>query len=78
MIFNNDSNQVEYIISPARINNEISRKAISIALKFKDKIISGVIFDPIKNEMFYAEKNGGSFYNNQRINLYQFILFIFI
>ena len=33
MIFNNDSNQVEYIISPARINNEISRKAISIALK---------------------------------------------
>ena len=33
MIFNNDSNQVEYIISPARINNEISKKAISIALK---------------------------------------------
>ena len=33
MIFNNDSNQVEYIISPARINNEISRKAISIAIK---------------------------------------------
>ena len=33
MIFNNDSNQVEYIISPARINNEISRKAVSIALK---------------------------------------------
>ena len=33
MIFNNDSNQVEYIISPARINNKISRKAISIALK---------------------------------------------
>ena len=33
MIFNNDSNQVEYIVSPARINNEISRKAISIALK---------------------------------------------
>lgn len=33
MIFNNHSNQVEYIISPARINNKISRKAISIALK---------------------------------------------
>ena len=33
MIFNNDSNQVEYIISPARINNETSKKAISIASK---------------------------------------------
>ena len=33
MMFNNHSNQVEYIINPARINNEISKKAISIALK---------------------------------------------
>ena len=28
--------------------------AISIALKNKNEIISGLIFDPIKNEMFYA------------------------
>ena len=33
MMFNNHSNQIEYIINPARINNEISKKAISIALK---------------------------------------------
>ena len=33
MIFDNDSNQVEYILSPARINNETSKRAISIALK---------------------------------------------
>ena len=30
--------------------------AISLALKSKEEIISGLIFDPIKNEMFYAEK----------------------
>ena len=30
--------------------------AISIALKSNEEIISGLIFDPIKNEMFYAEK----------------------
>ena len=40
--------------------------AISIALKSSDEIISGLIFDPIKNEMFYAEKNNGAFLNNQR------------
>ena len=43
--------------------------AISIALKSNDEIISGLIFDPIKNEMFYAEKNSGSFFNNQRIRV---------
>ena len=43
--------------------------AISIALKSKQEIISGLIFDPIKNEMFYAEKNNGAYFNNQRIRV---------
>ena len=43
--------------------------AISIALKFEDEIVSGLIYDPIMDEMFYAEKNNGSFFNNQRIRV---------
>ena len=43
--------------------------AISIALKTKGEIVSGLIFDPIKNEMFYAEKNNGAYFNNQRIRV---------
>ena len=43
--------------------------AISIALKFKNEIISGVIYDPIKDEIFYAEKNNGAYFNNQRIRV---------
>jgi len=43
--------------------------AISIALKTKGEIVSGLIFDPIKNEMFYAEKNCGAYFNNQRIRV---------
>ena len=35
--------------------------AISIALKSNNEIISGVIYDPIKDEMFYAEKNNGAY-----------------
>ena len=45
--------------------------AISIALKSDEEIISGIIFDPIKNEMFYAEKNNGAFFNNHRIRVSQ-------
>jgi len=43
--------------------------AISIALQSNNEIISGLIFDPIKNEMFYAEKDKGAFFNNQRIRV---------
>ena len=43
--------------------------AISIALKSNDEIVSGLIFDPIKDEMFYAEKNKGAYFNNQRIRV---------
>jgi myo-inositol-1(or 4)-monophosphatase len=43
--------------------------AISIALKSKNELISGLIFDPIKDEMFFAEKDKGAFLNNQRLRV---------
>ena len=43
--------------------------AISIAHQFKNQIISGLIFDPIKDEMFFAEKDKGAFLNNQRLRV---------
>ena len=43
--------------------------AISIALKSGNEIVSGLIYDPIKDEMFYAEKENGAFFNNQRIRV---------
>ena len=43
--------------------------AISIALRSNNEIICGLIFDPIKDEMFYAEKDNGAFFNNQRIRV---------
>ena len=43
--------------------------AISLALRLNDEVVSGLIFDPIKNEMFYAEKDNGAFFNNQRIRV---------
>ena len=42
---------------------------ISIGLVMNGEIVSGVIFDPIKNEMFFGEKNSGAYFNNQRIRV---------
>ena len=43
--------------------------AICIALQSNNEIVSGLIFDPIKDEMFFAEKNKGSYLNNQRLRV---------
>ncbi len=43
--------------------------AICIALESKKEIISGLIYDPIKDEMFFAEKDKGAYLNNQRLRV---------
>ena len=69
---NKDKNNT-WIIDPidGTVNflHGIPHFAISIALKSNDEIISGLIFDPIKNEIFYAEKNNGAYFNNKRIRV---------
>ncbi|SPF78069.1 inositol monophosphatase family protein [Pseudoprimorskyibacter insulae] len=40
--------------------------AISIALEHKGQIVAGVVFDPAKDEMFYAEKGAGAWLNDSR------------
>ena len=49
--------------------NGLPHFAISIGYEDNGEIICGIIFDPIKNEMFYAEKNNGSYLNNKRIRV---------
>ena len=71
-INNSDTDNI-WIIDPidgtTNFLHGIPHFAISIALKSKNEIISGLIFDPIKNEMFYAEKNNGAYFNNHRIKV---------
>ena len=72
-IENNKDKNNTWIIDPidGTINylHGIPHFAISIALKTKNEIVSGCIFDPIKDEIFYAEKNIGAFFNNRRIRV---------
>lgn len=43
--------------------------AVSIALEFKGEIVSAVIFDPAKDELFIAEKGMGAFMNGTRLRV---------
>ena len=72
-IENNQDKSNTWILDPidGTVNflHGVPHFAISIALKSNNEIVSGLIFDPIKNEMFYAEKNNGAFFNNHRIRV---------
>lgn len=45
----------------------ISYFCISVALTYKNDPLIGIIFDPIKRELFYAQKNKGAFLNGKQI-----------
>ena len=69
----NKNKNIFWIIDPidGTINflHGVPHFAISIALQIDGEIVSGLIYDPIKNEIFYAEKDSGSFINNSRIRV---------
>ncbi len=49
--------------------NGVPQFAISIAYEENNEIMCGVIFNPIMNEMFIAEKGSGAYLNNSRIRV---------
>lgn len=43
--------------------------SVSIALRHKDKLEQGVVFDPLKNELFTASRGNGAHLNDRRIRV---------
>ena len=62
-----------WIIDPidgtANFLHGIPHFGISIGLEHDNEIICGIIYDPIKDEMFTAEKGQGAYINNKRMRV---------
>ncbi|MGR3486322.1 MAG: inositol monophosphatase family protein [Paracoccaceae bacterium] len=43
--------------------------AVSIALEHKGQIVAGVVLDPVKNELFHAERGDGAWLNGKRLRV---------
>ena len=65
--------EFKWIIDPidgtANFLHGIPHFGISIGLEHNKEIICGIIYDPIKNEMFFAEKGNGAYLNDQRMRV---------
>ena len=72
-IINKTNTNNRWIIDPidgtTNFLNGIPQFAISVGYEQENEIQCGVIFDPIKNEMFCAEKGNGAYLNNSRIRV---------
>jgi myo-inositol-1(or 4)-monophosphatase len=72
-IINKSNIKNRWIIDPIdgtmNFLNGVPQFAISIAYEENNEIICGVIFNPITNEMFCAEKGNGAYLNNTRIRV---------
>ena len=70
---NVENKNYRWIIDPidgtSNFLNGIPHFAISIGYEENNKIKSGLIYDPIKNELFFAENGNGAFLNNSRIRV---------
>ena len=71
-IENKDKDKI-WIIDPidgtTNFLHGIPHFAISVALNVDNELKSALIFDPIKNEIFFAEKNNGAYFNNHRVRV---------
>ena len=72
-IINKSNTKNRWIIDPIdgtmNFLNGIPQFAISIGYEEEGEIRSGVILNPITNEMFAAEKGNGAYLNNSRIRV---------
>ena len=69
----NNDKSFRWIIDPidgtSNFLHGIPHFAMSLALEHEKEIICGIVYDPIKDEMFVAEKNNGSYVNNKRMRV---------
>ena len=72
-MINKSNTKNRWIIDPIdgtmNFLNSVPQFAISIGYEENGEIICGVIFNPIMNEMFCAEKGNGAYLNNSRIRV---------
>jgi len=70
---NINENEYTWIIDPIdgtlNFMNGIPYFAISVALHHENKIIAGVVYDPIHNDFYWAEDGLGAYLNDQRLRV---------
>jgi myo-inositol-1(or 4)-monophosphatase len=67
------SSDFRFIVDPldgtTNFLHSLPHFSISIALEYKGEIVSALIYDPLKDEMFYGERGMGAYMNDRRLRV---------
>ena len=70
-----DGNEFILVIDPldgtTNFLHGFPQYAVSIALKYRGKLEVGVVYDPLRDELFTARRGGGAMLNNRRLRVTQ-------
>ncbi len=68
-----DGDDYKWIIDPLdgtlNYSHGFPNTTVSIALEHKGKILMGGVYDPFRDELFFAQKGNGSFLNGKKIHV---------
>ncbi len=53
----------------SNFSKDVPMFCVSVALAYKKEVIAGVVYDPIHEELFFAEKGKGAFLNGEKIEI---------
>jgi myo-inositol-1(or 4)-monophosphatase len=66
-------NDYQWVIDPldgtTNYLHGLPQFSVSIALLYRGKLESGVVYDPLRDEMFTADQGGGAYLNDRRIRV---------
>jgi len=69
--WDNNSDEMQWIIDPLDGTNNYIHGfpvfAVVIALEVKKEIVLGVVYDPVRNEIFWSEKGKGAYLNDKKL-----------
>tara|TARA_B100000686_G_scaffold347572_2_gene436578 strand:+ start:156 stop:977 length:822 start_codon:yes stop_codon:yes gene_type:complete len=72
-VIENDGASERWIVDPidgtTNFLHGIPHFAISIGLEREEELVAGVVYEPIRDELFWAEKNAGAYLNRRRIRV---------
>ncbi len=72
-LHDDDNGDYRWIIDPldgtTNFIHEYPVFSVSIALEFRGEIVLGIVYDPLRNELFSAEKGGGTFLNGKPVKV---------
>ena len=73
--FDREAGGSRWIVNPldgiGNLAHAVPHVAVSVAVAMNDEVVAGIVLDPLRDELFWAEKGHGAFMRSRRLRVSQ-------